>query len=99
MRTGHEVRTLVRNARKDGSIFWNDLFVAPVLDGSGEITHSIVIVHDMTATVVQQQDLHRLANYDTLTGLPNRALFNERLAQGIAEASLSRRSCFVLGHA
>jgi diguanylate cyclase (GGDEF)-like protein/PAS domain S-box-containing protein len=91
-----EVRVLLRNYRKDGSLFWNDLFIAPVLDEAGDMTHSVMIVHDVTAAVAHQEELHRLANYDALTGLPNRAMFDERLARGIAEASVSRRPFFVL---
>jgi diguanylate cyclase (GGDEF)-like protein len=96
LRARREVRVLLRNYRKDGSLFWNDLFIAPVLNDAGDMTHSVMIVHDVTAAVAHQEELHRLANYDALTGLPNRALFDERLAQGIAEASLSRSPFFVL---
>ena len=91
-----EVRVLLRNYRKDGSLFWNDLFIAPVLDGSGAMTHSVVIVHDVTATVTQQEELHQLANYDALTGLPNRTLFGERLARAISEASPTSRPFLIL---
>jgi diguanylate cyclase (GGDEF)-like protein len=87
---------LLRNYRKDGSAFWNDLFIAPVLDDQGDMTHSVMIVHDVTAAVAHQEELHRLANYDALTGLPNRVLFGERLARVIAEASPSRRPFIVL---
>jgi diguanylate cyclase (GGDEF)-like protein/PAS domain S-box-containing protein len=91
-----EVRVLLRNFRKDGSPFWNDLFIAPVLDDQGDMTHSVMVVHDVTAAVAHQEELHRLANYDALTGLPNRVLFGERLARVIAEASPSRRPFIVL---
>jgi diguanylate cyclase (GGDEF)-like protein/PAS domain S-box-containing protein len=96
LRARREVRVLLRNYRKDGRPFWNDLFIAPVLDDRGDITHSVMIVHDVTAAVAHQEQLHRLANYDALTGLPNRALFDERLAHVLAEASPSRRPFIVL---
>ena len=35
------------------------------------------------ALLERQESLHRLANYDTLTGLPNRAMFRDRLAQAL----------------
>jgi diguanylate cyclase (GGDEF)-like protein len=86
----------MRNYRKDGSEFWNDLYIAPVLDGAGTTTHSVVIVHDVTDAVAQREELHQLANYDSLTGLPNRVLLGERLAQVIADAAPERRPFVVL---
>lgn len=41
------------------------------------------------ALLERQESLHQLANYDTLTGLPNRAMFRDRLAQALR---LSERS-------
>jgi diguanylate cyclase (GGDEF)-like protein/PAS domain S-box-containing protein len=96
LRARREVRVLLRNYRKDGTLFWNDLFIAPVLDDQGDITHSVMIVHDVTAAIAHQEQLHRLANYDALTGLPNRTLFGERLARVIAEAAPTRRPFIVL---
>ena len=96
LRAGNEVRVLLRSSRKDGSLFWNDLFIAPVLDDQGAMTHSVIIVHDVSDSVAHQEELHRLANYDVLTGLPNRVMFGERLARIIAAALPSRRPFFVL---
>ena len=36
---GESCHVLLRNYRKDGSLFWNDLAVAPIRDGSGQISH------------------------------------------------------------
>ena len=87
---------LLRNRRKVGTHFWNDLFIAPVFDNTGDVTHSVMIVHDVTASVAHQEALHRLANYDPLTGLPNRALFNARLEDMIADAARERHPFLLL---
>jgi len=42
------------------------------------------------------QQLHHQAHHDSLTGFPNRLLFEERLAQALASASRKRRSCALL---
>jgi diguanylate cyclase (GGDEF)-like protein len=55
--------------------------VAPVFDEEGACTHLVGTVHDVTDHRVAQQALDRLANYDALTGLPNRVRFRELLAQ------------------
>jgi diguanylate cyclase (GGDEF)-like protein/PAS domain S-box-containing protein len=96
LRARREVRVLLHNYRKDGSLFWNDLFIAPVLDGQGDMTHSVMIVHDVSAVIAHQEDLRRLANHDALTGLPNRILFGERLARFIADSTRERRRFIVL---
>jgi two-component system sensor kinase FixL len=43
-----ECRVLLRNYRKDGSMFWNDLQVSPVHDTQGRVTHFVGIVADVT---------------------------------------------------
>jgi len=48
LRQGKPVRTLVRNYRKDGSPFWNNLHLSPVLDAKGEVVRWIGLVDDVT---------------------------------------------------
>jgi PAS domain S-box-containing protein len=45
---GHEATVLLRNYRKDGSEFWNELTVSPVLSGRGVATHYVGIQNDVT---------------------------------------------------
>ena len=46
---GRSCRTVLRNYRKDGTLFWNDVNVAPVIGHSGEISHFFGVLHDITA--------------------------------------------------
>jgi PAS domain S-box-containing protein len=46
-----ECRVVLRNYRKDGSLFWNDLTVAPVCDEAGIVISYIGILHDITESV------------------------------------------------
>jgi PAS domain S-box-containing protein len=48
VRNGREVQVTLKNYRKDGSYFWNDLAISPVRDASGVITHFIGIQTDIT---------------------------------------------------
>lgn len=59
---------------------YGEVMVAPVFDDDGHCTHLVGTVHDVSEHRVAQQALDRLANYDPLTGLPNRARFRELLA-------------------
>jgi diguanylate cyclase (GGDEF)-like protein/PAS domain S-box-containing protein len=81
-----EVSAVLRNYRKDGALFWNQLFVAPVPDVNGHTTHHIGVIHDVTDLIRYQEQLEYQANYDTLTRLPNRNLLRERLQQAIDHA-------------
>jgi len=66
--------------RKDGSFFPVSVTVAPVGEASG-----IVVFQDITTLQEEHAMLDRFANYDNLTGLPNRRLFmilaNQKIAQ------------------
>ena len=82
-REGHAI---IRSYRKDGTLFWNDLYVAPVRDVSGETTHFIAVQSDITAMKRYEADLEFQANQDPLTGLANRNLLRDRLSQALAYA-------------
>lgn len=90
---GHAV---LRNYRKDGSLFWNELYVAPVCNEVGEVEHYVGVMSDITVARDYQRQLEHQANYDTLTDLPNRALLQDRLAQAIAQALRMRERFAVL---
>jgi diguanylate cyclase (GGDEF)-like protein/PAS domain S-box-containing protein len=53
----------------------------------GAASRLIAAMQDVTELHEYQQKLHSLAFFDTLTGLPNRALFNDRMRQAIADAA------------
>ena len=55
-------------------------------DSSERITRKWGVVHDVTEQYQAERKIHQLAYYDSLTLLPNRALFCERLAQSLAMA-------------
>ena len=58
---------------------------------TGEL-QMIAIIRDVTERKQTQDRLAYLANYDSLTGLPNRILFRDRLAQAMERARRSQRS-------
>jgi len=85
LREGREGAATLRNYRKDGSLFWNELRIAPVRDLSGAATtHFVSVINDISERVRYQQALEYQANHDSLTGLANRNLLNDRIEQGIA---------------
>jgi PAS domain S-box-containing protein len=51
MAAGRPARVLLKNQRKDGQPFWNDLATAPILDSAGRLTHYVAVQHDVTPLV------------------------------------------------
>ena len=88
-RDGHAV---LRNYRKDGSLFWNKLYVTPVRDPlSNRVTHFVGVQYDITEIKGYQEELEHQANHDALTGLANRNLLKDRLKQALALAHRYKR--------
>ncbi|MBS1191028.1 MAG: diguanylate cyclase/phosphodiesterase with sensor(s) [Rhodocyclaceae bacterium] len=74
------------NRRKDGSLYAERLTISSVLDDRNQVTHYIGTFSDISVLKRHQAELERLAHYDALTHLPNRALLSDRMAQALAQA-------------
>jgi diguanylate cyclase (GGDEF)-like protein/PAS domain S-box-containing protein len=74
------------NKRKNGDIFPELLTISVVRNEQGEITNFIGVFIDITERKLEEERITRLANYDTLSGLPNRNLLTDRIEQGVAQA-------------
>jgi PAS domain S-box-containing protein len=81
---GREVRTVLRNYRKDGTAFWNEMHLSGVRDGAGRLTHYIGYQVDVSERVEREQQLYQLAQFDSDTGLPNRSNAEQQLATMMA---------------
>jgi diguanylate cyclase (GGDEF)-like protein/PAS domain S-box-containing protein len=82
---GREWFGVLRNYRKDGALFYNEMYVSPVRD-DGKITHWVGVHNDITERKGMEEQLTYQAFHDSLTGLPNRALFKDRLDQALGRA-------------
>jgi diguanylate cyclase (GGDEF)-like protein/PAS domain S-box-containing protein len=91
-----EVSAVLRNYRKDGALFWNQLFIAPVPNPDGETTHHIGVINDITDLMRYQEQLEYQANYDSLTRLPNRNLLRDRLQHALIIAQRHHKGVAVV---
>jgi diguanylate cyclase (GGDEF)-like protein/PAS domain S-box-containing protein len=73
------------NRRKDGSLYDEELSIAPVKNRAGKITHFIGIKEDISERKAMEAKLQRLASTDPLTGLFNRRMFLKQLNREIAK--------------
>ncbi len=64
-----EYSTVLSNVRKDGTLFWNQLYLAPVRDEQGEVSHYIGIQSDITGHRDTEARLAYAATHDVSTGL------------------------------
>jgi len=74
------------NKRKNGEIFPEWVTISVLRDESLKITHYIAVYLDITERKQEEEHIKYLANYDVLTGLPNRYLLMDRVEQGISSA-------------
>jgi diguanylate cyclase (GGDEF)-like protein len=77
--TKTQLQVKIKNYRKDGSWFWNQLTLAPILDDLGHCTHFLGIQHDVTKEWVKEEYIEYQKTHDYLTGLFNRRAFDEYL--------------------
>ncbi len=68
------------NRRKSGEVFAEWLTITAVYGKSGALQNYVGTFHDITKRKEAEREVHRLAFYDPLTGLANRALLEERIA-------------------
>ena len=88
------IKTLHR--RRDGTSFPVEVFIQPLVsehENNKDDQYIVAVARDVTSNKQAEDELHRLAYYDNLSGLPNRMLFNDRLRQAMVDAK--RRGTYV----
>ncbi|WP_303290080.1 EAL domain-containing protein [Marinobacter sp. SS5-14b] len=78
---GEDVSVVLRNYRKDGTPFWNDLYLSPIRNDNNETSHFVGVLNDISERKSIENQLAYNSSHDVLTHLPNRALLEDRLLQ------------------
>lgn len=81
--------------RKDSEPFPQKLSIDTILDEKGLVRYYVGVFSDITFHKRAEEEFRKLSNYDTLTGLPNRACLGDRLTQTIEKARF-RKEQFAL---
>lgn len=64
---GGECRVVLRNYRKDGTLFWNEFYISPVRDAAGRLTHYIGVQNDISEQVrlmEAREQFFQIASHD-----------------------------------
>ncbi len=80
--------------RKDGSIVPVEVNYKFIRSANGQPAEIVAVARDITKRKEAEENIKRLAYYDSITGLPNRELFNDRITMALFNA---RRNQHMLG--
>jgi methyl-accepting chemotaxis protein len=75
----------------EGEMCWVETRLWSRFDENGRVSHYQGVLLDVTDRKKAEEAVHKLAYYDTLTGLPNRTLLLDRLKQTLAQAKRDNR--------
>ena len=93
--TGHWAGE-IWNRKKNGEIFAEWLNINIIQDKAGSSHRHVALFSEITDKKRSEELIWRHANFDTLTQLPNRRLFSDRLEQGIKRATRSKQAMALL---
>ena len=79
---GNEWRGELSNKKKNGELYWEHVSISPI-KLHDNITHYVAVKEDISVRKAYEERLLEQANFDSLTGLPNRILALDRLSQAI----------------
>jgi diguanylate cyclase (GGDEF)-like protein/PAS domain S-box-containing protein len=86
LRAGVEFRGVLINRKKSGELFHEEKVIRPFFGPDGRVTHFVAIGHDVSDRLRELESLTHAATHDSLTDLPNRRLFFDRLGQALRQA-------------
>jgi diguanylate cyclase (GGDEF)-like protein/PAS domain S-box-containing protein len=77
------------NKRKNGEVYAERLTINTIFDAGGKPHRHVALFSDITEKKHSEELIWRQANFDSLTGLPNRRMFHDRLDQELKKARRS----------
>jgi len=86
----------ITDRRRDGSIYTQWLRIIAIVNENAKVTNYLGVSTDITQRKHNEERINKLVNQDPLTSLPNRNLFEDRLAKAIEHARRYKRDVAVL---
>lgn len=83
LRQGQTIQRVIAQRQPNDDIVYEEKTIAPIRNNRGNISHYISTGKDITERILFESRLHKLAHYDLLTELPNRALLQQNIDAAI----------------
>jgi len=83
----------IKNRKANGEYYVCWLSLSAVRDDAGLVSHYVSIFSDITRHITEHKKFKKLAHYDFLTGLPNRALLEDRFEQFVVQRHQGQFNC------
>ncbi len=85
-------RNVLINKKKDGTLYYEDLTISPIIDENGEIRYFVATSKDVSSQIELEERLKIMATTDALTGIYNRYKMNEEIEFEIKKAKRYKKS-------
>ena len=85
-------RNVLINKKKDGSLYYEDLTISPILDKNGDISYFVATSKDVSSQIELEERLKIMATTDALTGIYNRYKMNEEIEFEIKKSKRYKKS-------
>jgi diguanylate cyclase (GGDEF)-like protein/PAS domain S-box-containing protein len=96
LHTSGQWRGEIWDRRKNGEIHAKLLTINTIRNEDGSVHRYVALFSDITERTLSEELIWRQANFDTLTGLPNRNMFRDRLEQEVKKADREDRPLALL---
>ncbi|MDP9141933.1 MAG: EAL domain-containing protein [Pseudomonadota bacterium] len=84
--SGEVWRGQLNNRKSNGEVIDVEQTITPLRRDDGKVTHYLAVYEDITHRLRSERTMARLVMFDSLTGLPNRSNFRQRLTEALARA-------------
>ena len=82
--------------RKNGDLFPQSVSIGVARNADGLVSHAFSMFSDISALRAVEERMQQIVNFDSLTGLPNRTLFQQLVEQALAVAHRNKDHCALL---
>ncbi|BDH62689.1 hypothetical protein MTP04_28190 [Lysinibacillus sp. PLM2] len=92
MESGEPFKVTIKAFHKEKGWIWIDVDGTPVFDNAHNFRHMLIVARDITIQKAYEDQLKQFAYYDSLTGLPNRRFFKEKINEKIHELNTKEQN-------